>query len=396
MTKPRHIAIVLARNRTDVRARLSGVLRFFASKRDITVHVLDPSNPSFSNECARLTSGWTIDGCIFSNPAFIQPLLRQKRRSLPPPLLAMLDGPRSFDKAQIEVRMDVHDLTDKVVALLRRRGYANFAFCGTDSPFDNQYSAETESSFFESAGRQFADNSFHESPAQSYSKNLQRGADWVRLLQKPCAVMCYSDEIARDLLNACNYAHVNVPEQVAIVGMDDSPEICEMTRPSLSSALPDFELSGYLAAKGLYRALETRANRTRVTLQTYGLKSIVERKSTQDVRCCGRIVSAAMELIRLTPATEISADFLSRRLHVSRRILELHFKKVVGNGVHAEISRMRLESIRKLLTADNLPIERIAESCGYRTVGAAQVAFKKRYGISMRTFRNNQMNLCKD
>jgi len=179
-----------------------------------------------------------------------------------------------------------------------------------------------------------------------------------------------------------------VPEQVAIIGMDDAPEICEMTRPTLSSTLPDFERSGYLAAEALYTKLRRRKS-TRTIRLFYGLKTITERESTSDLRGCGRIVTKAINLIRHAPLSVLSAEYVSKELNISRRLIELHFKKVVGHGVHAEISERRLEAIRSRLLASNLPIDLICEECGYRTTNAARTAFRKKFGQAMSAVRKS-------
>lgn len=381
MAKRHHIAVVLRLNLTDCRARLSGILRFLATRNNIDVRVLDATAPSFRQDCERLAAGWPVDGLICTFPSDIKRLINLRKRQC----LAVMDGPRDFRSEQVEVRMDTRKLTDATVELFRRRGFANLAFCGTEDPFNIQFSEETEAFFIQSAGPGSSVGVFHEKSELSYSDNLACGAKWAASLPKPCAVMCYSDVLARNLLNACNLAHVKVPEQVAIIGMDNTTEICEMTRPTLSSILPDFELSGYLAAEGLCRAL-TRSG-VRQIRRSYGLRTIVERSSTQDLRGCGRIVNAAMELIRLTPLAEISADYISRNLHVSRRLLELHFKKVLGYGVHAAICRSRLDGIHKQLLSTSRPIGAIVEDSGYKTITAARVAFRKRYGLSMRELR---------
>lgn len=374
-----HIAIVLPLNLPDSRARMSGALRFCATRNDIDVRVLDSSAQLFKKECERLTYGWAVDGLIVTMPKLAKWLVPDNKE----PVLSMMDGPRSYLDAAVEVRLKTRMLTNETVELFRKRGFFNFGFCGTETPLDLQYSSETEESFCCSAGRQQTVSIFHEKPALSYNENLQRGMKWVLGLAKPCAVMCYSDELARNLLNACFLAKVKVPEQIAIIGLGNTAEICELTRPTLSSALPDFEESGYLAAKGLYQVLRSPTARKQAKKLTYGTRGIVERASTQDLRGCGRIVSSALELIRLTPLTDLSSDFITRKLRISRRLLEMHFKKVVGRGIHAEISRIRLERIRKELLTTSTPIARLTESCGFRTIAAAEIAFKKRFGVSM-------------
>ena len=98
-------------------------------------------------------------------------------------------------------------------------------------------------------------------------------------------------------------------------------------------------------------------------------------------------MTAATELIRLTPLRDLTADYVATKLNTSRRLLEMHFKSVLGRGVHAEISRRRLETICARLVSSDDTLSLIAEDCGFRTANAAQIAFKKRYNQTMREFR---------
>ena len=380
--KSRHIIIALRYSQPDNRARLYGALRFFASHADVETRVIDSSSPNFRHDCNRLTSSWPVDGIIFSYPEDIRDILEHCHGKRPS--LAMLDGPRDFPKANVDVRMRTQDITDGVVDLLKRRGYRNFAFCGTCLPSEQAYSSEVEACFRKSLDQ--TPSVFLESPDESFSANLQRATFWARSLPKPCATMCYSDEIARNLLNACNMAHVAVPEQIAVIGLGNSAEVCETTRPALTSVSPDFEQSGYEAAKLVYQCIVDK--RKRSSTQTYGLRKLVERESTTDLRGCGRLVSAATELMRNTTLKQLSAKVIAARLNVSRRILEMHFKQVIGHGVHAEISHMRLEAIREQLHTTSNPIGIIVEECGFKSYTAAQIAFRKRYNDTMSNYRN--------
>lgn len=386
--KPRYrIAVVMPYNQPDNRMRIVGIFDFFAAHEDAEIIVIDSSSSSFRRECDRLSSDGETGGIIFSYLNDIQPILRRQRRHKP--ALAMIDGPRAGVHPDVDIRLDTKALTDSVATLLKRRGYRHFAFCGTDAPLDRQYSRETERSFLASAQSVSENFVFRESPRLSFGENLKRGATWVGSLPKPCSVMCYSDELARNLLNTCKMAHINVPEQVSIIGLGNTAEICELTRPTLSSALPDFMKSGYLAAEALYQKLKAKKPGSAIH-KTYGPRTIVERGSTSDLRGCGRIVTQATELMRKTPLKILTADIIATKLNISRRLLEMHFKKVLGRGVHAEISRLRLDAIRTRLVATNDSLSMISEDCGYRTANAAQIAFKKRYRTTMRAFRTTK------
>ena len=387
-----HIIVALNFSRADNRLRLSGALRFLSAEPGFDIRILDTSQSSIASEIKRMTTKWSVDGIICTMIPTMIPkrslsLLSTKRGKHRRPLIAMLDGPRTFNDADINIRLNGKEVTDAVYRLLQRRGFNNFAFCGTERPQDIQYSEETELCFRNSVPTETWTSSFHENADLSYSQNMYLGAKWAAGLPKPCGIMCYSDVLARELLTACSLAHINVPEQIAIVGMDDTPEICEMTRPTLTSALPDFEQSGYLAAKAICEALRSGHRSKKVF--AYGLKTIVERESTQDLRRGGHYVTAACKLMRSSKPESLSAEAIAKSLNLSRRLLEMHFKDILGRGIHAEITRVRLEIIRRRLLETSTPIGTISLECGFNSLAAVQIAFKKLYGTSMRDYRHS-------
>ena len=93
--------------------------------------------------------------------------------------------------------------------------------------------------------------------------------------------------------------------------------------------------------------------------------------------------------MRTTSLRQLSASLLASRLNVSRRLLEMHFKTVIGRGVHAEIIRLRLEAIRERLCSTSEPIGPLVESCGFKSYTAAQIAFRKHFSTTMSRFRSH-------
>ena len=372
-------------NKAD-RNRLSGALRFAALRPDWDVRILDAASSTFSSDCRRTLSNWPVDGFISSEPSHL--------RNLFPPdqaesiRTAVLDN-RTEDGADISIRLNTRELVDSAIALLRRRGFDAIAFLGTSDPLERAWSADVETTFRKAMGRGIPpDRIFRIAARNPISDELVAVADWVSRLPKPCGIFAYSDDLARILLDACRLAKVNVPAQVAILGVDDSPDICETSRPTLSSILPDFEMSGFLAAKLLDGALRSSVRKSH--RRTYGIKCITERESTQDQRGAGRIASAVLARIQ---KQALNADFrlgtLQRELNVSVRLLEIHFKKVMGHSIREEIPRRRLVALKGLLSSTELPVSTIVERCGFRTVSAAHAAFSKATGVSMTAWRHH-------
>ena len=107
-------------------------------------------------------------------------------------------------------------------------------------------------------------------------------AQWLLTLPKPCGVMAYADEEARDVFDACRVAGIPIPEQISVIGIDNELDLRESSHPTLTRILPAFEQSGFVAAKELGRTFDSgRKRNTRIL--SYGIAQVVERASTRDV-----------------------------------------------------------------------------------------------------------------
>ena len=373
-------------NRSD-RDRLSGACRFAASMQDWDVRILDRSSQSFSREAAMMCRKWKPDGVIYTADSGHRPALSvigaldAFRAEMDPP-----EGARDIS-ADVSVRADAKGIISDVTSLLIRRNFRNFGFYGTEEESECDYSEMCERHFAAALARcRFKVSAFRERIGDSWSMRIGAAGRWAAGLPKPCVVLAYTDELARNLLNACRMAHLNVPDQVAILGIDDAPDICETCRPTLSSVSLDFEMSGFIAAQALDKAMR-RGRHLKCHEVLYGVRAINERQSTQDTRGYRRIVGAATELIRTMPLATLSVQDVVSRLRVSRRLLEIGFKKVLGHGIHAHILRRRLATLHDRLKETRIPVGDLALSCGFKTAAAARIAYRKHYGSSMMSER---------
>ena len=197
--------------------------------------------------------------------------------------------------------------------------------------------------------------------------------------------MAAMDIRGKQVLDACAFAGIRVPEEVSVIGVDNDETICENTTPTLSSVLPDFEGSGYLSAELLDRLMRSESHR--VVHLTYDVKRIVHRLSSQDMKNSSRLAVSAMEFIRLNACGGITVMDVARHLKVSRRFAELRFREARDHSILDEIQYQRLERVRALLRETTLPIGAIGERCGYPTETYLKTLFKKRFGITMREYR---------
>ena len=216
----------------------------------------------------------------------------------------------------------------------------------------------------------------------------ERMAKWLAELPRPYGVMAAFDQRAKDVLDACRLAQIDVPSQVMVLGVDNEEYICDNTVPTLTSILPDFNGGGFRAAEMLDRMIGGEADGVPSRL-SYGIKQIVERVSTADVNGAARSVALACEYMRRNAAATIGIDDIATAAGTSRRLLEKHFRSVMNTTAMHELQRIRLELVKTRLQETDLPIKRIGETCGFGDVSHLMKLFKRTFNVTMQTYRQS-------
>ncbi len=216
----------------------------------------------------------------------------------------------------------------------------------------------------------------------------QRLAKWLKKLPKPCGVFAANDDTAAQVSDACYFAGLRCPQDVAIVGVDNYPQCCENAVTSLSSIEIDFKEAGRLSADLLARLIANPAlPPERVH---YGPGRIVRRQSTRRLQTTDACILRAVENIRRGASLGLKAADVIRETGLSRRSAELRFRKATGKSILQEIYDVRLEHVLSFLEQPNFPISQIAEMCGWQSSAFLQRIFKQRTGMTMREWRNDR------
>ena len=187
-------------------------------------------------------------------------------------------------------------------------------------------------------------------------------------------------------MRVCLGGGVRVPDDLAVLGVDDDPIFCIHTHPSLSSLHPDFEAEGHLAAQTLSKLMKGR--RVRLRQRVVGDVTVTARMSTAPCAPSGRMVRQADEIIAERACDGLNADVLAGLLGISRRLLDLRYRQIKGRSVREAIEDVRLEHVCRLLSGTHLSHREIARLCGYRSESYMEHVFVKRFGRSMRDYRN--------
>jgi len=200
-------------------------------------------------------------------------------------------------------------------------------------------------------------------------------ADWLKTLPKSAGLMVCNDDRAQQVVEAIKAARIRVPEEIAILGVDDDDMICEMTHPPLSSIALNFEEAGYEAAARLDRQMACgRPCRREIHLRPTHVHT---RQSTDVLAMEDPIVAKAIRFIRTHAGDVLSVDDVVEAVSTSRRLLERHFKDIVGASIYQEIQRARVERACRMLAETNWPVLEIAARCGFSNAVHFSVAFKR-------------------
>jgi LacI family transcriptional regulator len=178
---------------------------------------------------------------------------------------------------------------------------------------------------------------------------------------------------------------LKVPDQVAVLGVDDDELINTLITPSLSSiALPSDQI-GHEAAALLEKLLEGE----KVPLDPVRLAPlrVVARKSTEVLFIDDPDIAQALRYIHEHASTPLRVDDLLNHVPLSRRSLERRFRDALGRSISEEIRHVHIERAKQLLITTDLPIKQIAITSGFENSTRMGIVFQKEIGESPNAFR---------
>jgi LacI family transcriptional regulator len=285
-----------------------------------------------------------------------------------------------------EIQADSHQAGRLAAEHFLERGFRHFAFCGYAGRI---WSHRRQEGFAERLQAEGLQCQVYEPPERprgvSWDREQPTVTAWLRSLPKPVGVMTCNDIRGRQLLEASLAAGLDVPDQVAVVGVDDDPLICNLSNPPLSSVALNLENAGYQAAELLDRHMNGRGQGPcRILAEA---RWVVARRSTDVVAIDDRHVSKALRFIRDHAQTPIAVADVVAEAGISRRGLEIRFQQAVGRSIRQEIQRVRLDKTKRLLVETNLPAQRIAELAGFSSLAYLSNVFRRRLGLTLAQYR---------
>ena len=266
-------------------------------------------------------------------------------------------------------------------------GLPHFAYCGFSS---QNWSHDRNESFCQAVAEIGGICEFWESPLLNHSSDhwkadIKALRQWIVDLPKPIGIMAANDVRALHVMTACQQLGLIIPDQVAIVGVDDEETLCKFANPPITSILPDCEAIGFQALEMLDAMMSgSGIEATPIKIKP---KRIVIRPSTDISSVSDEIVRSAIKKIRRKDASERNINIIAKELKISKNMLDRRFAKSLNRSA-ADVMRWTLiVRIQQLLLNTDLTLTEIAKLTGFVNSECMNVMFKSNVGVSAGTYR---------
>lgn len=355
----RRVAVLIESSMASGRQVLDGITRY--------VHQADPwsiyHEPGHvQNRVPEWLESWSGDGI----------LARIRSKELAKALLAkdvpVVDVLGNSPHPDIPV-VKVNDpaIAKLAISHLMDRGFRSFGYCGMQGAMWSQRRYKSFNEIVTKLGYELLDCQL--SPSFSdrtwFSKaQRERLVRWIHRLSKPCGVMACNDITAQKILQACQQAKVMVPEEVAVIGVDNDVTLCKICDPMLSSIIAGHDQVGFRGAELLDRLMQGKS--VSKEPQIVGVPDIAVRQSTDALTVDNLDVVAAVRFIRENACTDIGVKDVTSHVAISYSTLTRQFHRVLSRSIHDEILRVRIQRARDLLQDTKLTLGQISQLVGFK------------------------------
>ncbi len=271
------------------------------------------------------------------------------------------------------------------------RHYTQFAFVG-DTHSDTYWSQERKNGFcqiLQATGHPECQiyGGCSSAEQRDWAVERPRMENWLKALPKPVALFAPNDRRGKQVLDACLDAGLSVPDEVAVLGVDNDEWICEAAVPNMSSIQCNPMQAGYRIASHLDLLMRGEA----LPKQEYIVAPIrvVTRQSTNWEAIPDRKIAQARTFIRENAAdAKLRVSDVARNIGLSRRATEIRFRNATGRTVREEIEHLRLKRLQAMLIESDLKISEVIQRCGFTCQTHIGRLFRRHFGTTMSRFRS--------
>jgi LacI family transcriptional regulator len=377
--KRRRVAVVVESSLAGGRAILRGFAQYV---RQVNHWSLFYEPNHFQTSLPDWLSNWRGDGVVarVRTPLVARQLVKMR--------LPVVDISGNVPNTRLPVvQVDNRAIARVAAGHLLEHGFAAFAYCGIRNLW---WSRERQEEFGEIVTQERHSLHVYQLPHMGgriwFSEGERRRlAEWIAALPKPVGIMAANDWAGLKVLAACRSAGAMVPEEVAVVGVDNDEAICEIADPMLSSVDPRHDRVGYHAAELLDRLMQGLSPPKGLT--AVGSPTVVVRRSTDIQSIADRDVAEAVRYIREHACGNLHVDSVAAHLAISYTTLKRRFRKVLSRSVHEEILRVRIQRAGELLTRTEMTLPQIAHATGFCHSAYFGATFKAQTGMTPGEFR---------
>ncbi|MEX2169172.1 MAG: DNA-binding transcriptional regulator [Pirellulales bacterium] len=374
-----HVALLIETSRSYGRGVLHGIRRYMSAHGPWSVYLelraLDSKTPSW-------LKNWKGDGVITRTGS-----------------QQMADAIAATGVPTVEMRstrlkhnfhfigVDNRAIGQMVTEHLRERGFRRFAIYGIETEDYFEERCHNFVAAVEAAGFPcdvYQQPGHREIPINWERQQLHVG-EWARGLPKPVGVMACTDQLGFWFLDACRRVGVAVPEEVAVVGCENDDSLVSMSVPPLSSVQFNAEKTGYEAAALLARMMHGDVPAERHTF--IPPLEIVVRQSSDIVAVEDKEIAEALRFIRENAPYGLTVDEVLRAIPMSRAALDQAMRGAIGRTVKAEILRVQLDQVKRLLADTDFSLSQIADRTGFKHPQYMAELFKKKCGKTPGAYR---------
>ncbi|MDR3375748.1 MAG: DNA-binding transcriptional regulator [Ancalomicrobiaceae bacterium] len=381
MVDEKNVAVIVETSNSYARGVLRGIHDYARTRNGWTLYLTEHGRHEFDESFA---CNWKFDGAI----------ARVETDRMARIITAM--GVPTVDVSAARlidglpwVETDDETITRVALDHLQDCGLQNFAYFG--DPFYN-WSVWRQQSFERILGRPDIIGSrifnlpVRTEPRVQWWTQREAIRDWLDSLPKPVGILACYDACGQQLLEICRYYDFKVPEDIAVIGVDNDELLCELATPSMSSVIPNSFRTGIVAAQ----ILDCMMSGETLPARKYSIEPLgVRKRVSTDVLTVGDPhVAKAIAFIRQKAHENISVEDVLGIVPLSRRVLEARFRRALNRTPHQEILRARTNAVRELLLETNMSLSEISEALGIEHPEYLSVFFKKETGLTPREYRD--------
>lgn len=382
------VALLLETSTEYGRGLLRGILRYSRLHGPWSLYVA----PGHLDQVLPREKSWRGDGIIARiHTKTLANLIRSTHLPVVASSLSESSAPAAQGKLG-EIRTNSALIAKLAASYLLESGFRHLAFCGFSNCHWSTVREKVFIRFVQDAGHDCCAHhltlaNWMQRPdwIRSWQREQPMLIKWLKSLPKPAGLMACNDACGREVLQACRMAGLRVPDDVAVVGVDNDEMLCELSSPPLSSVALDLEKAGYEAAWLLEDLMN--GNSTARHVVWVEPTRIATRLSSDVIAQKDTLVAEALRFIREHARQPISVSDVNRALRVSRRTLERRFARAMQRPVLSEIMRCHLRRAKQLLLETDLPCREIAVESGFGSLKTFNRTFSQGEGTTPNAFR---------